>query len=137
MPLTLAEYETLVYGLQKAYPSIEYATLVLIRLEPQTALLKGELLFPEEVRLRILEVLDFDEGFIQRYSYEVYRGDEKLYWYDSWPHPHDPELSDTYPHHKHIAPDSKHHRVVAPGLSFNEPNLSFLIEEIERAVLRS
>ncbi len=36
------------------------------------------------------------------------------------------------PHHKHIPPDIKHHRIPAPGLSFQQPNLPFLIEEIER-----
>jgi len=30
----------------------------------------------------------------------------------------------------------KGHRIPAPGLSFTHPNLPFLIEEIEREVLR-
>ncbi len=42
---------------------------------------------------------------------------------------------DTHPHHKHIPPDIKHNRVPAPGLSFTQPNLPFLIEEIERELL--
>ncbi len=37
----------------------------------------------------------------------------------------------THPHHKHIPPDLKHHRIPAPGISFSEPNLTFLIREIE------
>jgi hypothetical protein len=40
-------------------------------------------------------------------------------------------LASTHPHHKHLPPDIKHHRVPAPGLSFTEPNLPFLIREIE------
>ncbi len=71
------------------------------------------------------------ELLIEGYGYEVWRGSEKLYWYDSQPHPADASLASTDPHHKHIPPDIKHHRVPAPGLSFNRPNLPFLIEEIE------
>jgi hypothetical protein len=44
--------------------------------------------------------------------------------------PNDPTLASTHPHHKHIPPDIKHHRIPAPGLSFTQPNLPFLIEEI-------
>ena len=48
-------------------------------------------------------------------------------------HPNDPELQSTHPHHKHIPPDMKHHRVPAPDISFKEPNLTFLIREIEKS----
>jgi hypothetical protein len=41
-------------------------------------------------------------------------------------------LQSTHPHHKHEHPDIKHNRIVAPGLSFAQPNLPFLIAEIER-----
>ncbi len=30
----------------------------------------------------------------------------------------------------------RHHRIPAPGLSFERPNLAFLIEEIERELLQ-
>ena len=50
-------------------------------------------------------------------------------------HPHIPELASTNPHHKHVPPDIKHNRIPAPGISFEEPNLLFLIQEIERGVL--
>lgn len=46
--------------------------------------------------------------------------------------PHIPELASTHPHHKHIQPNIKHNRVPAPGLSFDQPNLPFLIQEIEQ-----
>jgi hypothetical protein len=45
-------------------------------------------------------------------------------------------LASAHPHHKHVPPDIKRHRIPAPGLSFTRPNLPFLIEEIEREVLR-
>jgi hypothetical protein len=38
----------------------------------------------------------------------------------------------THPHHKHIPPNVRHHRIPAPELSFTEPNLPFLIQEIEQ-----
>lgn len=75
--------------------------------------------------------MDFDAGIIISYGYEVYRGEERLYWYDDFPHPNDPSLDSTMPHHKHIPPDIKHHRVPAPNMSFTQPNLPALIEEIE------
>lgn len=65
-----------------------------------------------------------------------YSDKEKLYWYDSWPHPNDPTLAATFPHHKHISPDIKHHRIPARDLSFTKANLPALIVEIERDLLR-
>jgi len=46
-----------------------------------------------------------------------------------------PELTSTDPHHKHVPPDLKHHRVPASHLSFERPNLPFLIKEIEQTLL--
>ncbi len=40
----------------------------------------------------------------------------------------------THPHHKHIPPDIKHNRIPAPNLSFDAPNLPFLIQEVERLI---
>jgi len=74
--------------------------------------------------LVVAEALSFTPGRsrITRYGYEVWRGNEKLYWYDSQPHLDDPSLTTTHPHHKHLPPNIKHHRVPAPGLSFERPN---------------
>ncbi len=77
------------------------------------------------------EELDFDAGLITSYGYEVYRGEERLYWYDDFPHPNDTSLASTFPHHKHIPPDIKHNRVPSPGIRFTRPNLAFLLQEIE------
>ena len=55
--------------------------------------------------------------------------------YDSQPHPDDFVLARTYPHHRHVPPNIKRNRIPAPGLSFTRPNLTFLIEEIEREIL--
>jgi hypothetical protein len=44
-------------------------------------------------------------------------------------------LPETYPHHKYVPPDIKHNRVPAPEISFHQPNLRRLIEEIDREIL--
>jgi Family of unknown function (DUF6516) len=99
--------------------------------------LHGEIELTAGYRLIVREKLSFagTPGAIIGYGYEVWQGDQQLYWYDSQPHPDDSTLASTDPHHKHIPPDIKHHRVPAPGLSFDRPNLPFLIEEIERGLL--
>ena len=129
---SLADYETFVYTIQQGYPSITRSTLILARRGRSTANLTGELRFDNGYRLVVYEILTWDEGpvLIQRYSYEVWSGNEKVYWYDPQPHPNDPSLAGTHPHHKHIPPSIKHNRMPAPGLSFEKPNLPFLINEI-------
>ena len=131
---SLPEYENFVYTLQQSYPGITRSTLVVSRHGRGIARLNGEVLFGTGHRLTVHEVLVWDTGtvVITQYGYEVWRGSEKLYWYDSQPHPGDPKLAATHPHHKHVPPDIKHNRIPALGFSFNEPNLSRLIEEIEQ-----
>lgn len=134
---SLREYEIFVYTLPQRYSSLLHSTLVVAQRGRGLAELKGEIAFSGEYRLAVYERLTWDTGplTIEGYSYEVWRGNEKLYWYDSQPHPNDPTLASTHPHHKHIPPDIKHHRVPAPDLSFISPNLSFLIAEIESSLL--
>jgi hypothetical protein len=40
-------------------------------------------------------------------------------------------LQSLQPHHKHIPPNVKHNRVPAPEMSFSQPNLPVLIQEVE------
>ena len=129
---SLLDYEEFVYTLQRNYLTIVRSTLVIARRGIGIAALTGELLFENGYRLAVYEILTWDTGqlLIQKYSYEVWQGSKKLYWYDPQPHPNEHSLASTHPHHKHIAPDIKHNRIPAPGLSFNEPNLPFLIDEI-------
>ena len=128
---SLAEYEHFIYTLQQRFPTILRSTLVVIRRSDLAARLHGELEIGP-YRLVVREKLLFltQPGRITSYGYEIWRGDEKVYWYDSQPHPNDPALAATDPHHKHIPPDIKHHRIPAPELSFTRPNLPFLIREI-------
>ena len=130
------EYERFIYSLPMAFPSVERSTLVVAPRGRTTATLTGELTFANGYRLSIVERLTFEAGSvrIETYSYEAWRGAEKLYWYDSQPHPNDLTLASTHPHHKHIPPDIKHHRVPAPGLAFGQPNIPTLIAEIEKLI---
>ena len=127
----LPDYERFIYSLPQQYGAIRGSTLVVIRQSPAFAELTGALIFDDEIVLEVGEDLNFNTRTIQGYGYAVSRRGERIFWYDSQPHPNDPTLASTHPHHKHIPPDIKHHRVPAPGLSFTKPNLPFLIEEIQ------
>jgi len=135
---SLGEYETFVYTLSQQFPSVLRSTLTLIRRGRLFAELTGELSFAGGHRLVVYERLTWDTGplVVEGYSYEVWYDGEKLYWYDSQPHPTDPTLASTDPHHKHVPPDIKHNRIPAPDLSFATPNLPFLIHEIEMTLLQ-
>jgi len=132
---SLEDYELLVYSIPDTFPSVTRSTLVVKRLGAGKAIVEGEVTFANDIYLRVFEAINFHQGVIRRYSYEVFGGETKLYWYDPFPHPHIPELASTHPHHKHIAPDIKHNRIVAPRLSFTELNLPHIIREIEQTLL--
>lgn len=134
---SLRDYERLIYTLPQQFPAILRSTLVLAQRGRLYAELTGELAFANGVRLVVYERLAWDAGplTIEGYSYEAWRGEDELYWYDSQPHPGDATLAETLPHHKHVPPDIKHHRIPAPGLQFDAPNLPLLIREIESFLL--
>jgi len=133
-PLTsLAEYSRFVAGALNR-PSVVRSTVAVWSDSPCTGIAEGEVFFARGIRLRLREELDFEAGLITAYGYEVYRGEERLFWYDDFPHPDDPTLALTFPHHKHVPPDIRHHRIPAPGMSFVVPNLPGLLREIESIV---
>ena len=113
---------------------VERSTVVVWPASPYTGIAEGEVYFSHGIRLRLREELDFDAGLITAYGYEVYRHNERLYWYDDFPHPNDPTLASTFPHHKHVPPDIRHHRIPAPEMSFLRPNLPILFQEIEEVI---
>lgn len=125
---SLSDYSEFVADLL-SQPIVKDSTVAVWSDSPYTGIAEGEVLFTNGLRMR--EEMDFEVGLIVSYGYEVYRGDERLYWYDDFPHPNDPTLASTIPHHKHIPPDIKHHRIPAPNMSFTQPNLPVLIMEIE------
>jgi hypothetical protein len=110
---------------------VERSTVMVWSDSPYTGTAEGEVWFAGGIRLRMREEIDFDAGLITAYGYEVYRDEERLFWYDDFPHPDDPSLAATHPHHKHVPPDIKHHRVPAPNVQYHHPNLPALLQEIE------
>ncbi|MBU1629429.1 MAG: hypothetical protein KKH06_05050 [Gammaproteobacteria bacterium] len=112
-------------------PIVERSTVTVFSDSPYTGTAQGEVFFAPGIRLRMREELDFEAALITSYGYEVYRHEERLYWYDDFPHPDDPNLASTFPHHKHVLPDIKHNRLPAFEMSFVRPNLPVLIRKIE------
>ena len=131
---SIRDYEDYIYTLAQQFPAIRRSTLVLIRRGKRVAILQGDLSFANGYRITIQERLSFDADSveIETYGYELWHNAEKVAWYDSQPHPNEASLASTHPHHKHIPPDIKHHRIPAPNMSFTQPNLPALIEEIEQ-----
>ncbi len=133
---TPEDYELFIYTLVEQFSSVHRSTVVFVRRGATLARIAGELYFEHDIRLVVREriVSYCFPTRIDWYGYEVWQGDEKLFWYDSQPHPDDVGLASTDPHHKHIPPDIKHHRIPAPQLSFTRPNLPALIREIEEFI---
>lgn len=133
---SLRDYEKYIYTLNQQFSSIQRSTLVIIKRGKRTAVLQGELMFANGYHLALKERLAYDHDtlVIENYGYELWCNAEKLTWYDAQPHPNNPALASTHPHHQHIHPDIKHHRIPAPNMSFTQPNLAILIQEIEKLI---
>ena len=56
----LPDYELFIYALQDDYSSIQTSTLTVIRQASNVATVEGELFFPNDLRLHVLEVVRFD-----------------------------------------------------------------------------
>jgi hypothetical protein len=84
------------------HPAVSRSTVSVWSDSPYTGTAEGEVWFAGGIRLRMREELDFEVGIISAYGYEVYRMDERLYWYDDFPHPNDAELASTYPHPEQV-----------------------------------
>lgn len=130
---TPEDYELFLYTLIDRFPAIQRSTLTFVRKGVSLARSAGELYFKYDVRAIVRERLIYTRLplTIDWYGYEVWRGPEKLHWYDPQPHPNISDLQSTHPHHKHIPPDIKHNRVPATNMSFSQPNLPTIIQEIE------
>lgn len=85
---SLADYSRFVAELLNR-PAVKHSTVVVWSDSPFTGIAEGEVVFTNGLRLRMREEVDFAAGLIVSYGYEVYRADERLYWYDDFPHPHD------------------------------------------------
>jgi len=135
---TLEDYELFLYTLTERFKCIRQSTVILVRRGASLARASGEIQFDKGFRLVLLERILADRlpVVIEAYGYEIWRGQEKLCWYDCQPHPDDSALTSTHPHHKHIPPDIRSHRVPAPEMSFTRPNLPSLIGEVEELIAK-
>lgn len=133
---TPEDYELFLYTITERFPTVWRSTITFVRVGATLARVRGELYFDGALRIIVRERLFYHRLplTIEWYGYEVWKGEEKLYWYDSQPHPNDSFLQSSHPHHKHIPPDIKHNRIPAPEMSFNRPNLPTLIQEVEKLV---
>jgi hypothetical protein len=133
------DYELFLYTMTEQFPAVCRSTVTFVRVGATLARVAGELFLDSSVRIVVRERLLYNRLplTIEWYGYEVWRGEEKLYWYDSQPHPDDPVLKSSYPHHKHIPPDIKHNRIPAPEMSFNQPNIPILIENAVKSINQS
>ena len=84
--------------------TIDRSTVIVWSDSPYTGIAEGEIFVLNGFRRRLREELDFDTNLIASYGYEVYRGEERLFWYDDFPHPELPGLASTFPHHKQYRP---------------------------------
>jgi hypothetical protein len=125
-----AEYEHFIYTIVDTYAVVEKSTLHFFTTSATAGSLKGKLWFQNGFELKVAEVIDFAAGEILEYNYTLYKGGEKVRWYDPQPHPEDSNLAETYPHHLHELPDIKVNRKPAQDISFDSPNLPTLIEQI-------
>jgi hypothetical protein len=124
-----SDYELLIYTLAQTYPEVLSSSLRLYTTSRGTALVKGSVHFHNGLELRVSETIDFVAGQISDYGYTVFRGEERVRWYDPQPHADVPELTLTFPHHYHEPPDIKRNRRPAPGIGFQSPNLPTLIAD--------
>lgn len=136
---TPEDYELFLYTLTERFPAVHRSTMRFIRRGSSLARVTGELYFDQDVRLVVRERVLYHRlpMVIDWYGYEVWQGTEKLYWYDSQPHPDEPLLQSSHPHHKHVPPNIKHNRIPAAEMSFIHPNLPVLIREIEKLIERT
>lgn len=124
------DYEQLIYTLPQAYPQVASSSLRVYTISRGTAQVKGSIYLQNGLEVRVNEIIDYVAGRISAYSYTVFRGQERIRWYDPQPHPENPDLAATFPHHFHTPPDIKHNRQPAPGISFTSPNLATVIDDL-------
>jgi hypothetical protein len=105
-----ADYEGLLYSVADRYAQVASSTLHLYPNSESAAFVHGSVYFRSGLELRVFEYLDLTDGELLDYSYAIYRGEEKIRWYDSQPHPDNPDLASTFPHHRHEPPGIKQNR---------------------------
>ena len=92
----IANYSAFVYALAERHPFVKASTLVLAPIGTTLAKLEGQITCRNGIRVEVWELVDFAAQQIRSYSYEVYKEDEQVCWYDAWAHPEIPALASTF-----------------------------------------
>jgi hypothetical protein len=129
-----AQYVHSIYSLLADRPTVASHTLAVYTVSQTIGITRGHVVFRSGHVLDVFEQIDFVSRRILKYFYGLISEGETLWWYDPMPHPDVHDLQGTHPHHKHIPPDIKHLRIPAPGMSFTEPNLPRLLQEVESLI---
>jgi len=129
---TIYDYELFLYSLTGQFPEVQNSTVTLVKRGTSLARVSGELYFKEGYRLLVRERLLFHCSpiLIEWYGYEIWKEDQLISRYDPQPHPDEASLKISFPHHKHVQPNLNRNRIPAPSMSFNCPNIPFLIKEM-------
>lgn len=125
------DYCQVLADLPTQFTIIKTSTLQAYTIGKYIAEVEGKLTFTQGYTLNIWELLDLSDQMIRKYSYELDQNGRRVWWYDPMAHPEKPSLQLSFPHHKHVHPNIKQNRIPAPEISFTEPNLPFLLMEIE------
>lgn len=82
---TPEDYGLFLYTLTEQFLSVRRSIVTFVRRGATLARVAGELSFDHGIRLVVRERVIFDRlpVMIDWYGYEVWQGEEKLYWYDS------------------------------------------------------
>lgn len=131
----IASYSAFIYALRERHSFVTESKLTLAPIGATLAKLEGRIECQGGIHVEVWELVDFAMHRIRNYSYEVYRGGEKVCWYDAWEHPEIPALASTFPHHKHLPPDLRNNRVPAAGIRFDSPNLDVVLEDVRQSWL--
>ena len=124
------DYTSLLYSFKENYAEIINSKIGFFSIGKDVYVTSVVINFASDIQLVFRESIDFSNHKILKYVYNIYRHKQLVHYYDPQPHPDDPNLASTFPHHKHVPPNIKRNRQPAPGLSFDKPNLPFLIQEI-------
>ena len=125
-----SDYSFFLFSLENKFPEIIFSEINFYSIEPDLFLAKGIIEFALEIKLTFHKVINFCKQRIVRCAYEVFKKNELLYFHDPQEHLEDSNLEPIFPHYKHLQPNIKRNRQPAAGISFIEPNLQFLIQEI-------
>jgi hypothetical protein len=130
---TIFDYELFIYSISNLFPEVQKSTITLVKRGTSLARVSGEVYFKDDYRLVVRERLLYHCSpiLIEWYGYEIWKEDQLISRYDPQPHPDETSLQISFPHHKHIQPNLNRNRIPAPSMSFNNPNIPFLIQEIK------